>query len=303
MEGRPTPDTPHSGKRCPPRAPSCGPNSAQSQLVRARAVGFVTGPHAHTPCTHSQWVAGPGCGPQGRAVGRGRAPNPGCLTRRQGAPPQGTLVPPQRHAKPARRSARCGVGRGSPHPDPPHPQPVGIGPRPQTPRTSCWAWESAQPQTSHTQARGAPPRAPSCCSNSAQSQLARARAVGEVAGPHTHSPRTNSQWVAGPGRTPGGRAVGRGRAPNPERHTLRKEAPPPGAFVPPQQRAKPARKSARPGVARGSPRPHSPHPQQVGSGPRPHAPRTSGRAWKSDEPRTTHIQARGAPPGALVPPP
>ena len=50
-----------------------------------------------------------------------------------------------------------------------------------------------------------------------------------------------------------------------------KRRPPPGALVPPPQRAKPARKSARRGVGNGSPGPHSPHPQPVGSGPRSHA--------------------------------
>ena len=46
---RPTPDSPHTGKRRPPRAPSCRPHSAQSQLAGARAVALVTGPRAHTP--------------------------------------------------------------------------------------------------------------------------------------------------------------------------------------------------------------------------------------------------------------
>ena len=53
----------------PPRAPSCHSRSAQSHLATARAVGLVTGPHARTPGTHSQWVAGPGRTPQ-RTDGR-----------------------------------------------------------------------------------------------------------------------------------------------------------------------------------------------------------------------------------------
>ena len=43
MGKRPTPDAPHTGKRRPPRAPSCRPHSAQSQLARARPVGHPTG--------------------------------------------------------------------------------------------------------------------------------------------------------------------------------------------------------------------------------------------------------------------
>ena len=187
MGERPTPDAPRPGKRRPPRAPSCRPHSAQSQLARARAVGLVTGPHVrspphpqpvgsgprqpaqragsrgwestrprtphtqargdplkdphaaptarksarcgvgdgsprpHPPPTHSQWVVGPGLPPRGRAVGGGRAPNPGRPTPRQEAPPPGALVPPPQRAKPACKSARCGVGDGSPRPHPPAP--------------------------------------------------------------------------------------------------------------------------------------------------------------------------------------
>ena len=74
------------------------------------------------------------------------------------------------------------------------------------------------------------------------------------------TPRTHSQRVVGPGSRPIGRAVGGGRAPEPERPTPRQEAPPPGALPPPRQRAKPARKSARSWVGEGSPAPHPPAP-------------------------------------------
>ena len=121
-------------------------------------MGLVTGPHARTPHTHSQWVAGPSRRPQGRAVGRGRALNPGQPTTRQDAPS---------------------------------------------------------------------PQVASCSPHSAQSKLARERALGLVTGPHAHTARTHSQWVAGPCRTPQGRAVGRGRAPDPRSPTPRQEAPPP----------------------------------------------------------------------------
>ena len=160
-----TPEAPHPSKRCPPRAPSCRPHSAQSQRTRARAVGWVTGPHARTPRIHSQWV---------------------------------------------------------------------VGPRRTTEKTSGQGWGSARPRTSHTQAGGAPPGPPSCRPHSAQSQHARVRAVGLMTGPHARTPRTHSQWVVGPRRTPE---------------------------------------------------------------------RTRGRGWESARPRTPHTQARGAPPGTLMPPP
>ena len=66
-----------------------------------------------------------------------------------------------------------------------------------------------------------------------------------VTGPDTHIPRTHSQWVAGPGRTPQKWAVGHERAPNSLMpHTQRRGAPaPPGTLAPHPQRLKPARKS------------------------------------------------------------
>ena len=173
--GRPTPRQ----QTTPPRAPSCGPHSAQSQLPRARAVGLVRAPRAHTARTHGQWVAGPGRTPQGRAVGCGRAPSPRCPTPRQKTPlPPGVVVPPAQCAKPARKSPGSGVGDGSTQPKPPHPQPLGSGSRLHAPRTGGGASESAQPWTLHTQGRDAPPGRPRSPPELAQSQLARARAVG-----------------------------------------------------------------------------------------------------------------------------
>ena len=263
MGERSTPDAPHTGKRRPPWAPWCCPHSAQSQLARARTVGLVTGPHAHYPCTHSQWVVGPGrtlqrtggrgwesacpwtphtqariapppgalvpppqraepagmsarCGvddgsprphsrthimwvvdpartPQ-RTGGRGwESARPGRCTHRQEPPPLGALVLPPQRAKPAYKSACCGVGDGSPRPHPPHPQPVGSGPRPHPPKDGrSGVGERSTPDAPHTRKRR-PPWAPWCCPHSAQSQLARARTVGLVTGPHAHTPRTHSQ--------------------------------------------------------------------------------------------------------------
>ena len=58
-------------------------------------MGLVTGPHAHTPRTHSQWVVGPGRTPQKDELsGVGErptldAPHPG-----KRCSPPGTLMPP-----------------------------------------------------------------------------------------------------------------------------------------------------------------------------------------------------------------
>ena len=118
---RPTPDAPHPGRRRPPRAPSCHPHSAQSQLARARAGGLVTGPHACTPPHPEPVGSGPRqpaqrAGSWGWESARPRTPH----TQARGAPPG------QPHAAPtARKSARCGVGDWSPRPH--HPAPTASG--------------------------------------------------------------------------------------------------------------------------------------------------------------------------------
>ena len=204
-------------------------------------------------------------------------------------------MPPPQRAKPAHKSARCGVGDGSSRLHPPHPRPVASRPRPHAPKDGRSGL--GERRIPDAQARGAPPRAPSCRPHSAQSQLARACAVGLVTGPHARTPCTHSQWVVGPGRTPE-RTSGRGwesarpRTP----HTQAR-----GALVPPPQRAKPAHKSARCGVSDRSPRPHPPYPRPVASRPRPHAPK-DGRSGLGERP-IPDAQARGAPPPCQCPPP
>ena len=414
MGERPTPDSPHPGRRRPPRPPSWRPHSPQSQLARARplglltgphprsprthshrivdpgrtpertigrgwesaqprtphtqargapppgalvpppqrararAVGLVTGPHARIPRNHRQWVVGPGCTPE-RTSGRGwesarprtphtqaRGPPPGTLMRppqrakparksarcgvgdgspgphpphlqpvgtgprphartdeRSGLgerpspdaphpgkrPSPGSLMPPPQRAKPGRSGGRCGVGDGSPGPHPPHPQPVSSGPRPHA-RTDKRSGVGERPslEAAHPGKRR-PPGAPSCRTHSAQSQLARARAVGLVTGPHARTPRTHRQWVVGPGRTPE-KMSGRGRESAGPRtpHSQARGAPPRHSHAAPT-----ARKSARCGVGDGPPRPHPPHPKQVGNVPRPHA-RTDERSGVGEHP-------------------
>ena len=122
---------------------------------------------------------------------------------------------------------RC-QGKLGPHARTPHPQPVGSGPEPHAPRTGGGVWESAPPRTPHTQVRGAALQAASGRPHSAQRQLARARAAGLVTGPRAQPPHPQPVGT-GPGRTPQGRAVCRGKAPNPGSPTPRQEPPlPPG---------------------------------------------------------------------------
>ena len=164
-------------------------------------MGLVTGPHARNTRTHSQWVVGPGRTPDRTSSRGGRAPVSGRPTPRQEAPPLGSLMPPPQRAKPARKSARCGVGDGSPRPHPPHPQPVGSGPLPHA-RKDEWSGVGERPTSDAPQpGKRRPPRAPSCRPHSVQSQLAGARAVGLVTDPHARTPRTQSPRVVGPCRT------------------------------------------------------------------------------------------------------
>ena len=208
----------HNGHRVPQTHPE--------PRHRRRCQG-QPGPHA-AHRTQSQWVAGPGGRPE-RTSGRGsesarpRTPN----TQAIAAPPGRPCAAPG-----ACKPSAVGLVTG-PHAHSPrtHSQwVVGSGRTPQ--RTGGSGWESAQSRMPHTQARGPPSRAPSCRPRSAQSQLAKARAVGLVTGPHARAPRTRSQWVAGPGRTPertGGRGWKSAQPRTP--HTQARGAPPgcPGA--------------------------------------------------------------------------
>ena len=258
--GRPTPR-----QEAPP------PGTLMPPLQRAKPVrkSARCGVDDGSPCPHPPHPQPVGSGPRaarpnGGVVGGGRAPVPGHPTPRQEAPPPGTLMPPPQRAKSAPKSARCGVGDGSPCPHHPHPKPVGSGPRPHARKDErSGVGETARPRTPHTQAGCAPPGHPHAAPTAR-------KAMGLLTGPHARSPRTQSHRVVSPGGTPKRTSGWSGRAPNPGRPTPRQEAPCPGTFMPPPQRAKPARKSARCGVDDGSPRPHPPHPQPVGSGPRPH---------------------------------
>ena len=127
------------------------------QHARARALGLVTGLQARTPRTHSQWVVGPGRTPErtrgpGWESARPRTPH----TQARGGPPG------QPHAAAtARKSARCGVGDGSPRPHPPDPQPVSSGPRPHARADErSGVGERPSPDAPHPGKRR-PPRAPS----------------------------------------------------------------------------------------------------------------------------------------------
>ena len=110
-------------------------------------------------------------------------------------------------------------------------------------------------------------------------QRARACTVGLVTGPHTRTPRTHSQWVVGPGRTPERTRGRRWESARPRTpHTQARGAPRGHPHAAPT-----AHRSARCRAGDGSPSPHPPHPQPVGSGPGPHA-RTDERSGVGERP-------------------
>ena len=119
-------------------------------------MGLVTDPHARTPPQPEPVGSGPRqptqrAGSWGWESARRRTPH----TQARGTPP-GTLMPPPQRA----RARAVGLVTGPHARNPPHLQPVGSGLRQPAQRAGSWGWESAQPRTPHTQARGVPPGHP-----------------------------------------------------------------------------------------------------------------------------------------------
>ena len=273
--GRPTPRQ----EAPPPGRPRAAPTARKASSKERALWGWWRVPTPAPPRTQSQWVAGPGSPPRGRAVGGGRAPNPERPTPRAEAPPRAPSCHPHSAQSQLARARAVGLVTGPHARIPPHPQPVGSGPR--QPAQRAGSLESARPRTPHTEAGGVPPRAPSCRPHSAQSQLEKARAVGLVTGPHARTPPYLQPVGSGP-QQPAQRAGSRGwESDRPRTPHAQAGGAPPGAPMPPPQRAKPARKSAPCRLVTG---PHArtpPHPQPVGSGPRQPAQRAGSRGWES----------------------
>ena len=207
-------------------------------------------------------------------VGDGRAPDPGRSTPRQEAHPPGTLMPPPERAKPARKSARCGVGDGLPCPHPPHPQPQGSGPRPHAVKDE-WSGvgERPTPDAPHPGKRRPPSGTFMPPPQGAKQACKSARGGVGDGSPRPHPPHPQP---VGSGPRPHARKyewLGVGERPTRSAPQPGKKRPPRAPwcrpYSAPSQRARPARKSARGGVGDGSPRPHPPHgeraaPSQVG---------------------------------------
>ena len=262
--GVPNPGHPSPRHGPPPRATWCRPHSAQSQLARACAVELNTDLPTHTRRAHGKQAAGPGRLPKRSAVGRGRVPYYRHPSQRHKAPPGALLQPPQ-SAKPARKSARCGVGDGSPGPHTAHPWKRGSGPRPPAPSTGGSGREGALLRTPLTQARGAPPGRPRAAPTERYASSQERELWGSWRVPWADTPCAHRKQAAGPSRLLQGRAVEGSREPNPGQPTERHEAPPLPAPVPPPHRARPARRSARCGTRNRFRHLHPPRPRNTGS--------------------------------------
>ena len=159
---RPTPDAPHPGKKPLPPGALGPPPQRTNPAPKSARCGIGDGsPSPHPP--HQQPV---GIGPRPHArkdewSGVGERPTPDAPHPGKRCPPPGTLMPPPQRAKPARKSARGGVGDRSPCPLPPHPQPVGSGLRPHV-RKDEWSrmGERPTPDAPHPGKRRPPPGHP-----------------------------------------------------------------------------------------------------------------------------------------------
>ena len=221
------PRTPHiQAGGAPPGRPRAGPTVRKASSQERVLWGWRRVPTPAPPCTHSQWVVGPGSPPRGRAVGGGGAPDPRRPSQRRTAPPPGdALPPPPRRATPARKGARA-VG------------PV-LGPHTRTDRTRDTAVaepglpapEDGRPRggTAPDTRRPSPPpgTAPHHPHGTQPPQGMQAR--GTVLGPHTHTPAPTARGWRTPTARPVGRQLGEGER-------LTSDAPHNGGRHPPRGR-------------------------------------------------------------------
>ena len=131
--------------------------------------------------------------------GLGERPTPDAPHPGKRCPPPGTLIPPPQRAKPARKSARCEVGDGSPHTHTPAPTARGWGtPTARPVGGQAGEGERLTSDAPHNGGRHTPPGTPFRQPHSEQYRPARAHALGPVLGPHARTDRTRDTRVAEP---------------------------------------------------------------------------------------------------------
>ena len=243
--------------KAPPQGtPFRHPHSVQHRPAKAHAVGPVLGPHARTDRTQNTGVADPRLpGPDDGQLGEGQrltpgAPHNGGRPSPSGAPPhppRGTRLPQGVQAK--------GTVLG-PHTRTPAPTARGRT----TPTARPEGGQSGEGERlaadALTMVKAPPPGTPFRYSHSAQRQLARARAVGPVPGPHDRTDRTRGIRAADP-RLPapeGGRPEGGQRLTPDAPHNGGRQ---PGNGPPPPPRHAAPTGPASQGDSAGPPHPHT----------------------------------------------
>ena len=223
-----TPDAPHNGGRPTPwgMAPHHPRGTQPPQGTQAR--GTVLGPHTRTPAPTARGWRTPTARPEGWQSGEGERPTSEARHNGEKHPPPGM---PFRHPHSAQRQPARAHAVGQV-----------LGPHARTIRTRetrvaeprLPAPEDGQPgegqrltpdaphNGGRPPPRGRPPTTPRHAAPTGHASQ------GDSAGPaHPHT-RGHSTWVADPDSPPGGRAVGGGGAPDLERPSQRRKAPPPG---------------------------------------------------------------------------
>ena len=199
--GGTAPDTGRPSQRWQATPPGTAPHHPRGTQPPQgmQAKGTLLGPHSHTPPpTASGWRT-PTARPMGGQSGEGQRRPQTPLTMVEGTPPGDALPPPPQRATPARKSACCGAGAGSPRPQRPHPGHTGRGTLAARSRGRA-AGGGTAPDTRRPSQRwkAPPPGTPLRHPRSEQRQPARAHAVGPVLGPHARTDRTRDTRDAEP---------------------------------------------------------------------------------------------------------
>ena len=203
--------------------PSCQTHSAQRQLAIAHAMEPVLGPHSALFAHRKHGQRAPAAYPKDRQTGEGERLTPAAPQNGEQVPLRGTPRHPCVVQCPAAHASHR-ASAGSPHlciqnmwAAAPGRLPVGqasLGGRAPSLRNPSQRHEAPTPRDDLMP------------SDHAQHQLARARAVGSVPGPHTRKPQAQEARATGPDYLPLRQAAGTERAPNSRRCSQPRHATP-----------------------------------------------------------------------------
>ena len=306
---RMTPGAPHNDGRQPPPGDALPPPPRRATPARK---GARCGASAGSPRPHRPHPGHTGRGTltarsRGRTAGGWTAPDAGLPSQWWKTPPPGDAPPPPpQRATPARKGARCGTGAGSTRPHRPHPRHTGRGTLAARSRGRA-VGEGTAPDTRRPSQRWkAPPIRDALPPPPKRATPARKGArCGAGAGPtRPHRPHPGHTGRGTLAARSGGRATGRGTAPNTRRPSQRWKAPPRGC---PSTTPTPSNAPAHQRTSHGT---SAPHPllldtaTQQWRNPRHHArhapdlrrwtkhTRSSGR-WDSETAKETPTRGRG----------